>query len=396
MVDASSQDRDGKGTGCIRSESPLPRRRGMEGLFGYLIASALLAGALTGCGRQEPVDAETQYMCPPCHVHDHMFFEEDGTCPVCGMALIERPDSSEVGEAHIHPGSGNFLLEGGPGHEEALVQVFYHMPETFTPDSPILVVVPGAGRDADEYRDAWVEASEAHAVLVLSPMYREDEYGFGAYHMGGVMEGMNLGQSVLYEEDSNRAHLDEERFEYRSNPDSETWIFDDFDRLFETVAEAVGSEEEGYDLFGHSAGGQILHRLVLFDGRTRARRILAGNSGFYTLPDTATSLPFGVAGTPVTMDDLEDALARPLVLFLGEEDDADETGGTLLRSPTVDRQGLHRLARGRHFFRTGQALADRLEVDFAWRLEVISGIGHDFRGMSAAAAAYLYGGPENP
>lgn len=363
--------------------------------MGALAASILMATILSSCASEEAGESEAAYMCPPCHLHEDRFFEEDGTCPACGMALIERPDSSAVGEAHIHHGSGNFLVEGGPGHEEKLVQVFYHMPERFTSDSPILIVVPGAGRDADEYRDAWVEASEGYGVLVLSPMYREDEYPFGAYHMGGLMEDLNLGRSVLYEEGSNRAHLDEERFEYRVNGNAEEWIFADFDRLFETVVAAVGSERERYDVFGHSAGGQILHRLVLFQPRSRADRIVAGNSGFYTMPDTATALPFGVADTPVTMDGLEESLGRHLVLFLGEEDDASETGGTLLRSPTVDRQGLHRLARGRHFHESGRALAGRLGVDFGWRLRVVPGVGHDFRGMSAAAAEYLYGGDDD-
>lgn len=113
------------------------------------------------------------------------------------------------------------------------------------------------------------------------------------------------------------------------------------------------------------------------------------------MPDTATSLPFGVADAPVTAEDLNDALGRPLVLFLGEEDDDDETGGTLLRSPMVDRQGLHRLARGRYFHRAGEALANRLDTDFAWELRVIAEVGHDFRGMSAAAADYLYGDEES-
>lgn len=391
----STGSRNGKTIHPRRRGSHRPGRGGIGNGVGRLTVLILLAATLAGCARQDSAESDAAYMCPPCHVHGDLFFEEDGTCPVCGMALIERPDSSEVGEAHIHPGAGNFLMEGGPGHAEKLVQVFYHMPETFTPDSPILIVVPGAGRDADEYRDAWVEASREHGVLVLSPMYREDEYGFGAYHMGGLMEAMNLGRSVLYEEGSNRAHLDEERFDYRVNPDADEWIFDDFDRLFERVAAAVGSEREEYDVFGHSAGGQILHRLVLFDRRSRAGRILAANSGFYTMPDTATSLPFGVADAPVTVEDLKDALGRPLVLFLGAEDDADEKGGTLLRSPTVDRQGLHRLARGRSFHRTGEALANRLDTDFAWELRVIAGVGHDFRGMSAAAADYLYGDEES-
>ena len=393
----ASPDRHPRTPVAARTSDGPTRRAYLLPALGALALPALLAVA--GCrseGDPGPQvvstdDPRAVYMCPPCHVHEDLFLDADGVCPVCGMALIERPDSSQVGRIHIHPGSGNFLLEGGPGHPEKLIQVFYHRPEGFTSRSPFVVVVPGAGRDADEYRDAWIDASERSGVLVLSPRYRESEYGFGAYHMGGLMEELNLSESVLREEGSNRAHLDEDRFDYRVNPDREEWIFNDFDRLFVGVARAVGSDRESYDLFGHSAGGQILHRLVLFYPESRADRILAGNAGFFTLPDTALDLPFGIGNTTVTEEDLERSLGRRLVLFLGEEDDETETGGTLLRSPTVDRQGLHRLERGRSFYAAGRALAERRSVPFAWELEVVPDVGHDFAAMSRAAAEYLYG-----
>lgn len=181
-------------------------------------------------------------------------------------------------------------------------------------------MVPGAGRNAHDYRDAWIGASERHGVLVLAPRYREEEYDFGGYHMGGLMHSMNLAQSVRREAGSNRAYLDEDRLEYRVNRNPEQWIFQDFDRLFKRVAEAVGSQRERYDLFGHSAGGQMLHRLVLFQPDPHACRILAGNAGFFTLPDTSTGLPFGMRGIPPSDEDLQDALGRQLVVFVGEED----------------------------------------------------------------------------
>lgn len=337
------------------------------------------------------LDTGAAYVCPPCAPHDTLVFHEDGECPVCGMKLIERPDSSRVGHAHLQPGSGNFLLEGGPGHEEKLITVFYHVPENLEPESPVLVVVPGSGRDAYEYRDAWVEASEEHGVLVLSPMYTEDEYGFGDYHMGGVIDDLNLDEAVEYADDSNEVFLDEERFAYRVNTNSEAWIFADFDRIFEKVAAAVGSTRESYDAFGHSAGGQILHRMVLLRPDSDADRILAGNSGFYTMPDLDARLPFGLENAPVGRQDLRRSFAERLVLFLGDEDDRDGTGGIFLRSPSADAQGPGRLERGRHFYRRARELADEMGTEFEWDLEVVPGVGHDHEGMSRAAAEYLYG-----
>ena len=85
------------------------------------VAAFIFLSALSGCGPSPPdppamsfsAHEGHRYMCPPCGVHDDLFFHEDGMCPVCGMALIERPDSSWIGRPNLHVGSGNFLMEGG-------------------------------------------------------------------------------------------------------------------------------------------------------------------------------------------------------------------------------------------------------------------------------------------
>ena len=48
------------------------------------------------------------------------------------------------------------------------------------------------------------------------------------------------------------------------------------------VVEDVGSREAQYDIFGHSAGGQIVHRMAIFHPDSKARRMVAANSAFYT------------------------------------------------------------------------------------------------------------------
>lgn len=348
-------------------------------------------GLLSGCadGRSEPT-----YVCPPCAPHDTLRFEHDGECPVCGMKLTEQPDSSRVGQPHIHEGSGTFIIRGGPGHHENLITVYYHRPESFTPASPILIVVPGAGRDGWDYRDAWVDASERHGLLVLSPRYPEQSYGFEDYHMGGVVKVTNMEEVVDFVEGSHEVLLQEEQLTVEVNAKKQDWIFHDFDRLFETVASAVGSDRTGYDLFGHSAGGQILHRFVLFHPNSEAERIVAANAGFYTLPDLDADLPFGLDGTPIEAADLATSFEQNLTLLLGAEDDHSEAGGIFLRSPSADRQGSGRRQRGRYFHETGKKMADALGAEFAWRIEVVPGVGHDGGGMSEAAAQYLYGSRE--
>ncbi len=80
-----------------------------------------------------------------------------------------------------------------------------------------------------------------------------------------------------------------------------------------------------------------------------------------------------------------------LVVFLGKEDDEDETRGSVRRTPEADRQGTQRLQRGKYFFREAGEAAEALGVDFEWARVIVPGVGHDYERMSQAAADYLYG-----
>ena len=173
-------------------------------------------------------------------------------------------------------------------------------------------------------------------------------------------------------------------------PDSSQWLFPDFDRMFELVVAELSGQQKTYDLFGHSAGGQVLHRMALFHPDAKARRIVAGNSGFYTLPSFEVSLPFGLQGSTLSKVQLEKSFSKQLVVLVGEMDNADEQGGTLLRSPTVDRQGVHRLSRGQYFYQMARVQANALKSPLNWKLITVPGVGHNHRKMGEAAATFLY------
>jgi len=337
-----------------------------------------------------------EYVCTPCDQScDELTFKVAGTCPHCGMELVlksalQQEMPSVPNEIQLSTGSGVFDIVGGPGREEKSIQVFYHKPESFSKDSKILLVIPGAGRNGDSYRDAWVEESEKYSVLILSPMYTEEDYAFEDYHLCGLIRDVNLREVVEYVENSNRVKLDEVQLQFQVNTEPQDWIFGDFDRIFDRVVAATQSTQTEYDVFGHSAGGQILHRFAIFYPRSKARHILAGNSGFYTLPTAKTKPPFGTQGIDIANSQLELAFGKKLVLFLGELDNEKEQGGTLLRSTSADQQGLHRLARGIHFYETSKNLAQEMGASYEWKIEVVPQVGHDHRKMGDAAAKYLY------
>ncbi len=290
----------------------------------------------------------------------------------------------------INEGSGFFIIEGGEGHKTDTITVHYHKPKNINPKSRILIVIPGAGRNGDDYRDSWVEASKKYNVLILSPSYSEKSYSYGKYHLGGVVKDLDLTKGITFKKNTNQVWMNEDLVDFKINEEENKWIYRDFDRIFDTVKKAIKSKQREYDMFGHSAGGQILHRFVLTHHKSKASKILASNAGTYTLPDKQTNFPFGIKDIDIDDKALKIAFRKNLVLFLGELDNADETRGRMLRSITADKQGTHRLARGIHFYNYSKQAAKKAKLDFNWKLEVIPGVGHNQKDMARAAAEYLY------
>lgn len=309
------------------------------------------------------------------------------------IPVTARPEGPPPFEPKtLAAGAGVFLAAGGSGREDKRIGVHYYKPERFTRESPILLVLPGTGRNANTYRNFWMDAAEAYNVLIATLEYPEVDYDFGAYHMGGVIKNFRL-RNVTRRPDGalpTSLYIRDEDIEFEFNERRETWLFHDFDRIFGILATATDSARRKYDLFGHSAGGQILHRLALFQPNTRADRIIAANSGFYTLPRLDVPLPFGLKDTGITKASLAASLALNLTLLLGGEDDDPDKGGRHLHTPLADQQGLGRLSRGRYFFEAGMRQARELAISCNWKLEVVPGVGHDGEAMGRAAARYLY------
>ena len=131
---------------------------------------------------------------------------------------------TKVDQIQIDDGSGSFRSAGGAGRQDKVVTVFYHKPKAFTTRSPVLIVLPGAGRNGWTYRDAWVKASEEHGVLVLSPSYSEEHYpDFWSYNLAGMIKDVKIDQGAT----------PTVTFNLVTHPSD--WIFGDLDRLFRDV-----------------------------------------------------------------------------------------------------------------------------------------------------------------
>jgi poly(3-hydroxybutyrate) depolymerase len=245
--------------------------------------------------------------------------------------------------------------------------VYLARPTKLAPDRPVVFVMHGVRRNADEYRDQWYELAEQHDFLLVVPEFNDKDFP-GA-------EGYNYG-NVYGPKGGTR--------------DPSRWAFSVIEPLFDEIRDRFDMEVDTYALYGHSAGAQFVHRFLYHVPDARVSRAVAANAGWYTMPDLNTPFPYGLGGSYVGPKRLRKALQQPLLVLLGEAD-TDPGHPSLRRTPGAMAQGAHRFERGQAFFAAGQAEAVRLEVPFGWTLETVSDADHDNRKMAPAAIPYLLG-----
>lgn len=250
----------------------------------------------------------------------------------------------------------------GPRRE---ITVHLHRPASFAPANPVLVVMHGRARNGADYRDFFVEESEKRGFLVIAPEFSEAQYA----------HPLEYNYCAMWNADGT----------FRPR---EEWLFPVVEAIFEAACARAGSTRGRFSLAGHSAGGQVVHRLATFGWPRALDAAVAANAGAYMLPARDEDFPFGLGGAPEP--DLPALFAREFVILLGDAD-TDAKHEQLPREPGAMRQGPHRFARGQTYFERGRAEAARLGVPFHWRLEVAPGIAHSGKEMAPFAVRALFG-----
>lgn len=267
----------------------------------------------------------------------------------------------------IKPGSGRYTYIDPEENTGAAIRIWYHRPADYTAASPVVLVMHGMGRNADGYRDNWVSSADAHGFLVITPEFDMDQFPDDwPYSLGNLAHDED-GAIVL-------------------NP-KEKWSLPVIDRIFAQVRDLTGTARKTFSLFGHSAGGQFVHRYMTFADSGLVDVAVAANPGFYTLPVQEEAFPYGLGGVDSLETALADYYARPVVILLGEADTLQTPN--LRQTPEAMRQGPHRFARGQNYFATAQREADRLGVPFNWRLETVPNVGHSNGELAEPAGAII-------
>lgn len=279
------------------------------------------------------------------------------------------PTARAADPIHFETGDGRFVFRDQHEFTGKTVPVWYFKPETYTPDTPIVFVMHGVSRNADGYRNAWGYLAAHHNLLILVPEFSKADFPKSwTYNLGNLARPFKTGKPV----------------HFRPRKD---WTYPIIDRIFDRVRAALSTRQTRFVLYGHSAGGQFVHRYLTFTGGAKVAFAIAANVGWYTLPDYDVPFPYGLGGTDLPQSRMAEAFAKELVVLLGERDT--KQGRHLRKTPEAMEQGPNRLARGKFYFDLARKKAAEMGVPFNWRIVFVPDVGHSNAGMAPMAAKVI-------
>jgi len=255
-----------------------------------------------------------------------------------------------------------------PFHPDRPLEVNFYRPIAHSPDDPIVIVQHGMLRNGDEYRDFWIPAAEKHRILIAAPTFSNDLFPNAEGYNNGLVMGDGGGVQPY-----------------------ESWIYAVPARVLAALQKGGVTRRSRAHLFGHSAGGQFVHRMLATQDHGPFEAVIAANPGWYTLPTLQRDFPEGLGRIGLDEGALARWLAYPMHIFAGDQDISTEDPNLPAQIEAL-RQGPHRYARAHFVYDFARREAERLGLPFRWQLIRVEGIGHDGAAMSRAAAAYWFEG----
>lgn len=245
------------------------------------------------------------------------------------------------------------------------VDIYYYIPSTGNMNEmPVLIVIPGVGRNAEGYLNAWLQIAARKNIMVFSIQFDSEFYDTDSYNLGGIF-------------------LDD-----RLQPE-EKWTFSLIDPIFEKIKKDTKSRRSGYDIYGHSAGAQFVHRFLLFKPDSKVERAVVANAGWYTIPDNKVDFPFGINKSPATQQHLKKFFEKKIFVILGTKD-TDTNDPNLNTSSGAMLQGKNRYERGHYFWNEAIRIKNFFNYTFNWEQKDIVGVAHSNTQMAPKAAELLY------
>jgi len=254
----------------------------------------------------------------------------------------------------------DFKTPGNPS-----VRTFIFVPPKLSADTKLLVVMHGRSRNAEDYLNSWVEWATENNRVVICPQFDEQNWLIShQYNLGNVFTGEDGAGEM--------------------NPESR-WSFTIVEKLREAIRQNFGLADERFDMFGHSAGAQFIHRFLMFKPDAPVRTAIAANAGWFTLPDAGVDFPYGWRHPKLnfTKEDLNRYTRKRLILLRGTDDTG--RGESLRTTPEADWQGLTRFERAESMF---DAVL-KFDPKSRWKLIDVPNAAHEQQKMALAAQAIL-------
>ncbi|PQB05732.1 hypothetical protein [Aureitalea marina] len=279
--------------------------------------------------------------------------------------LPKGPEITEIKKTNN--GIDSFVIYAYKNSERKSIKVWTYKPESWNEKDKIVFVMHGGGRNAYDYLNTWVELADENNLLIVAP---EFENKFSTYTTNDYQEG-NLFT-----------------FFGSKNPKSE-WAYTVVENIFDHIKSVNKITNEQYDIFGHSAGGQFVHRMVMLMPESRIGTAIAANAGFYTLPEENLAFPYGLKKVDIKLDThVKAGHKKRLIILLGEQDN-DPSLGTFRTTELAMEQGVHRLERGTNFFITNKKLSEQKNWVFNWAIDTVKNTGHDYKKMSETSIKWI-------
>ena len=266
----------------------------------------------------------------------------------------------------IRNGAGSFIFSDRKGNPEKPVTVWYYQPSDFSSGSPLVFVMHDAKRDAQLYRDEWAAYAEHAGFLLIVPEFSHKYYpGIREYNEGNLFDKMG---NPIPENDR---------------------AFTVIEHLFDFVKEVTQNWNLSYDIYGHSAGGQFVQRMILFKTDARIRTAIAANPGAYAMASFSEKYPYGIRNSGVIPEELRAAFKRKFILLLGEKDMVADDACPA-SSSEVRAQGDTCFERGMNFYASAKHEASRLGMIFSWQLKILPGAAHQDAQLAQTAQRLFF------
>lgn len=283
----------------------------------------------------------------------------------------DQNDVSNLNPTETLEGTGAFLFNYNTSKSIKSINVFYHIPDNVQNNQPILFLFHGAGRNASNTRDAWIAEADSKQFIIVAPEFSEDNFpGGDAYNLGNVfIDGDDPSPQTL-------------------NPESD-WTFSTIEPIFDEIKSKSDNNSPTYNVFGFSAGAQFAHRFMMFKPDARIDKIVASAAGWYTVPDSDVSFPYGFLNSPLEDISLSNLFNKSFTIQIGTLDN-NPNAPALRRNPIVDQQGDNRFDRAFYMFYTSQDYAESLNLNFNWEIIETPGNAHNLEGAVEQASDVLF------